>query len=58
MQHRGHTVYYGWGYQGQYVAVIPEKDLVMVRLGDGGGLTQDHYKLDLPLYLDAALDTL
>lgn len=58
MQHRGHTVYYGWGYQGQYVAVIPDKKLVMVRLGDGGGLTQDHYKLDLPLYLDAALDTL
>lgn len=58
MQYRGHTVYYGWGYQGQYVAVIPDKNLVMVRLGDGGGLTQDHFKLDLPLYLDAALDTI
>lgn len=56
MQHRGHTVYYGWGYQGQYVAVIPDKNLVMVRLGDGGGYTQEHYKLDLPMYLDAALD--
>lgn len=56
MQHRGHSVYYGWGYQGQYVAVIPDQNLVMVRLGDGGGYTQDHDKLDLPLYLDAALD--
>lgn len=56
MQHRGHTVYYGWGYQGQYVAVIPDRNMVMVRLGDGGGYTQDHHRLDLPLYLDAALD--
>ncbi len=56
MQHRGHTVYYGWGYQGQYVAVIPDRQMVMVRLGDGGGYTQDHDTLDLPLYLDAALN--
>lgn len=55
MRHRGHDVYYGWGYQGQYVAVIPDQNIVMVRLGDGGGLNQDHHKLDLPLYLDAAL---
>jgi CubicO group peptidase (beta-lactamase class C family) len=55
MQHRGHAVYYGWGYQGQYLAVIPDRNMVMVRLGDGGGYTQDHHKLDLPLYLDAAL---
>lgn len=55
MQYRGHAVYYGWGYQGQYVAVIPDRNMVMVRLGDGGGYTQDHDKLDLPLYLDAAL---
>lgn len=55
MRHRGHAVYYAWGYQGQYVAVIPDRRLVMVRLGDGGGYTQDHDRLDLPLYLDAAL---
>lgn len=53
--HRGHAVYYAWGYQGQYVAVIPDQNIVMVRLGDGGGYTEDHDKLDLPLYLDAAL---
>jgi CubicO group peptidase (beta-lactamase class C family) len=57
MQHRGHEVYYGWGYQGQYVAVIPDRRMVVVRLGDGGGYTQAHHTLDLPLYLDAALDT-
>ncbi|MBK9236186.1 MAG: hypothetical protein IPO19_09060 [Rhodoferax sp.] len=28
---------------------------VVVRLGDGDGYNQDHGKLDLPLYLDAAL---
>ncbi|MES2950012.1 MAG: serine hydrolase [Pseudomonadota bacterium] len=55
MTHRGHAAYYAWGYQGQYIAVIPDKKIVMVRLGDGGGYTQDHDKLDLPLYLDAAL---
>lgn len=54
-EHRGHPVFYAWGYQGQYVAVIPDQKLVMVRLGDGGGLTEAHDRMDLPLYLDAAL---
>ncbi|MBY0564716.1 MAG: beta-lactamase family protein [Hyphomonadaceae bacterium] len=56
MRHRGHEVYYAWGYQGQYIAIIPDRRMVMVRLGDGGGLTEEHYRLDLPLYLDAALE--
>lgn len=54
-RHAGHEVFYAWGYQGQYIAVIPDQDIVMVRLGDGGGLTQQHHVEDLPLYLEAAL---
>jgi CubicO group peptidase (beta-lactamase class C family) len=55
MTHQGHQIYYAWGYQGQYVAIIPDKKIVMVRLGDGGGYTEDHHLQDLPLYLEAAL---
>lgn len=54
--HAGHEVFYAWGYQGQYIAVIPDRQIVMVRLGDGGGYTQQHHVLDLPVYLAAALD--
>lgn len=54
-RYQGHQVFYAWGYQGQYIAVIPDQEIVMVRLGDGGGYTQQHHVLDLPLYLEAAL---
>lgn len=54
--HEGHYVYYARGILGQYVFVIPDKDMVVVRLGHerDSEIGRDHPG-DVFLYLDAAL---
>lgn len=52
----GHPVYYCRGILGQYIALIPDKDLVVVRLGKLRDQADDGTLLDLPLYLHAAME--
>lgn len=50
-------VYYARGLWGQYVICIPEKDMIIVRLGRNfGKLLNDMHHEDLYQYIDAALE--
>ena len=56
-QHKQHLVYYARGILGQYIFVVPDKNMVVVRLGhkrDKSG--DDDHPLDIAVYLDAAFD--
>ncbi|MFM9057149.1 MAG: serine hydrolase domain-containing protein, partial [Bacteroidota bacterium] len=50
-----HPVYYCRGILGQYIAIIPDHDLVVVRLGHLREQADDGTLLDLPIYLRAAM---
>jgi CubicO group peptidase (beta-lactamase class C family) len=52
----GLDVFYCRGILGQYIAVIPSMELVMVRLGHERHKADDGTLLDLPVYLKAATD--
>jgi len=52
----GLDVFYCRGILGQYIAVIPSMELVMVRLGHERHKAEDGTLLDLPVYLKAATD--
>lgn len=56
-EHQGHYIYYARGILGQYVLCIPDKKMVVVRLGKkrDKDKTLDHPK-DVFYYLDAALE--
>ena len=55
--HKGLGVYYARGLCGQYVICIPEKDMIIVRLGKkfGKRLEDGHYE-DFYQFIDAALE--
>ena len=55
--YQNHSVYYMRGIQGQYIFVIPDKNLVVVRLGHlrSNEKENDHPK-DIFIYLNAALN--
>ena len=55
---RGLDVYYTRGLWGQYVICIPEKDMIIVRLGRNYGFhLEDGHSEDFYQFIDAALDT-
>ncbi|HNS12377.1 MAG TPA: serine hydrolase [Bacteroidia bacterium] len=58
LNHRGHQIFYARGILGQYILVIPDEKLIMVRLGNQRGekLPTNHYT-DLITYVDGVLDT-
>lgn len=56
MDHKGHKVYYARGILGQYIAVIPDEQIIMVRLGHKRGQKVGNHYDDLFAYLDGALE--
>ncbi len=58
LNYRDHSVFYARGILGQYILVIPDQRIVMVRLGNKRGekLPTNHYT-DLMAYMDGVLDT-
>lgn len=56
--YKGHYIYYARGILGQYIVCIPDKDMIVVRLGNKKEKKvagEDHPK-DLFYYIDAALE--
>ena len=51
--YKGQDIFYARGILGQYIVVIPEKELVIVRLGRKRGERIDHHYSDLLTMLDA-----
>lgn len=55
-EYRGTKIFYARGILGQYVLVIPEKNIIVVRLGEKKGKKRDHHYEDVFRILDQALD--
>ena len=56
--YKGHNIFYARGILGQYILCIPDKKMVVVRLGKKREKqlpTEDHPK-DVYVYIDAALE--
>ena len=56
-KHKGHYFFYARGILGQYIVIIPDLDLVLIRLGKKRDPTRNvEIPIDLFVYLDIALD--
>lgn len=56
-EYRGHRIFYARGILGQYIICIPDKKMVVVRLGKKREKRHGNdHPLDLYYYIDAALD--
>ncbi len=56
-ERKGNHVFYARGLWGQYVISIPEKDMIIVRLGKNyGKILENKHRDDLYVYIDAALE--
>jgi CubicO group peptidase (beta-lactamase class C family) len=56
MEYMGNHIYYARGIRGQYIFAIPEKDMIVVRLGHKRAPKAGHnIPKDVYVYLDAAL---
>lgn len=58
MQHKGYDVFYARGILGQYIAAIPEKEMIVVRLGHKRHKSKNDHPEDIKNYLDFALEML
>jgi CubicO group peptidase (beta-lactamase class C family) len=54
--YKGHNVFYARGILGQYIIVIPDEKMVIVRLGEKRGEKIGVQVTDLASYIDAALE--
>ena len=54
----GHNVPYCRGILGQYIFVIPDKNMVVVRLGKKRGQVENNVPTDALVYLKAAFEML
>lgn len=56
-EQNGHKVYYARGILGQYIFVIPDQNMVIVRLGhERAEKDSTGTPMDLPVYLDGAIE--
>jgi len=56
LNHNGHRLFYARGIQGQYLAVIPDLKIVMVRLGkERGDKRPDNHLTDFVTYVDEVI---
>lgn len=51
--YKGHNVFYARGILGQYIIVIPDKDLIIVRLGKERGEVVNNHPTDVRAIVDA-----
>ena len=51
----GEKIFYCRGILGQYIVVIPSKDIIMVRLGHHRNKAEDGSLIDLPIYVRGAM---
>lgn len=57
MKYKGHDIFYARGINGQYIIDIPDKNMVVVRLGRKRSQAKiNGHPKDLNLYIDAALE--
>lgn len=57
MQHAGHEIFYARGIRGQYVFAIPDKQMIVVRIGHKRAPKSGHgIPADIDVYLNAALE--
>lgn len=53
----GMDMYYARGLFGQYLIVIPEKDIIIVRLGHKNGIEEEPHRPSMLVYIDETLKT-
>ena len=57
LDYKAHHIFYARGILGQYIFVIPDKNMVVVRLGNKNKEDGEHdHPEDVFVYLDAALE--
>jgi CubicO group peptidase (beta-lactamase class C family) len=57
MQHAGHEIFYARGIRGQYVFAIPDKQMIVVRIGHKRAPKSGHaIPADIYVYLNAAME--
>jgi CubicO group peptidase (beta-lactamase class C family) len=55
MQYKGNEIFYARGIRGQYIFAIPDRNMIVVRLGHKRGAVDDNnIPIDIYVYLDAA----
>jgi CubicO group peptidase (beta-lactamase class C family) len=56
-EEKGHKIFYARGLRGQYIVVIPDEQIIFVRLGKERGQPREDHKLsDLMIYIDGVLE--
>ncbi len=56
MKYKNHEMFYARGILGQYIVVIPDEHIIMVRLGKKRGIKSGNHYADMIAYVDGALE--